>query len=82
VQLLLTASEEARLRRRSAELHGETDAAAIERTRDEVVRRDQDDSRVSQFLTAADGVVTLDTSDLTFEESVAAALAVVDAARG
>ena len=82
VRLLLTASEEARLRRRSAELHGETDDAAIERTRDEVVRRDQDDSTVSQFLTAADGVVTLDTSDLTFEESVEAALAVVDAARG
>lgn len=82
VRLLLTASEEARLRRRSAELHGQTDDEAIERTRDEVVRRDQDDSTVSQFLTAADGVVTLDTSDLTFEESVAAALEVVDAARG
>lgn len=81
VRLLLTASEEARLRRRSTELHGEADAAAIEATRDEVLRRDRDDSTVSQFRTAADGVTTLDTSELTFEESVAAAISVVDAAR-
>ncbi|HQW73735.1 MAG TPA: (d)CMP kinase, partial [Ornithinibacter sp.] len=47
VRVLLTASEEARLRRRSAELHGSTDAAAVEATRDQVVRRDRDDSTVS-----------------------------------
>ena len=81
VRLLLTASEDARLRRRTQELHGGTDAESVERTRDEVVRRDRDDSTVSSFLTAADGVSTLDTSDLTFEESVAAAVALVDAAR-
>ena len=52
-----------------------------EATRDEVVRRDRDDSSVSQFLVAADGVLTLDTSEMTFEESVAAAIAAVDAVR-
>lgn len=80
VRILLTASEEARLRRRSAELHGEASAAAIEATRDQVVRRDRDDSTVSTFHEAADGVVLLDTSDLDFEASVQAVLDVVAAA--
>lgn len=82
VRVLLTASEEARLRRRSAELHGATDAAAVEATRDQVVRRDRDDSTVSTFTEAAPGVVLVDTSDLDFEQSVAAVLAVVAAETG
>ncbi|WP_404382850.1 (d)CMP kinase [Knoellia locipacati] len=77
VRLLLTASEEARLRRRSAEVHGTADEDAIAATRDQVLRRDRDDSAVSQFTVAADGVVTVDTSDLDFDESVEAVLAVV-----
>lgn len=80
VRVLLTASEEARLRRRSAELHGSTDAAAVEATRDQVVRRDRDDSTVSTFTEAAPGVVLVDTSDLDFDQSVAAVLDVVTAA--
>ena len=79
VRVLLTASEEARLRRRSAELHGSTDAAAVEATRDQVVRRDRDDSTVSTFTEAAPGVVLVDTSDLDFDQSVAAVIAVVTA---
>jgi len=79
VRVLLTASEEARLRRRSAELHGTVDAAAVEATRDQVVRRDRDDSTVSTFTEAADGVVLLDTSELDFDESVEAVLDVVAA---
>lgn len=79
VRVLLTASEEARLRRRSAELHGAVDAAAVEATRDQVVRRDRDDSTVSSFTEAADGVVLVDTSDLDFDESVEAVLDVVAA---
>jgi CMP/dCMP kinase len=80
VRILLTASEEARLRRRSAELHGEASAATMEATRDQVVRRDRDDSTVSTFHEAADGVVLVDTSDLDFEQSVRAVLEVVAAA--
>ena len=76
-----TASEAARLARRNRELHGADDAAAVAATRDQVVRRDRDDATVSQFTEAADGVVTLDTSDLDFDGSVAAVVAVVDAAR-
>lgn len=82
VRVLLTASVEARLARRATELHGEAGQAAVEATRDQVVRRDRDDSTVSDFLSAADGVVTVDTSDLDFDGSVAAVLRVVDAVVG
>lgn len=82
VRILLTASEEARLRRRSAEVHGSADEEAIAATRDQVLRRDRDDSAVSQFTVAADGVVTVDTSDLDFDESVEAVLAVVASLAG
>ncbi len=81
VRVLLTASEEARLRRRSLEVHGAADEEAISATRDQVLRRDRDDSTVSQFTVAADGVVVVDTSDLDFDASVEAVLAVVTAAR-
>lgn len=74
VRILLTASEEARLRRRSTELHGHAQAHAVEATRDQIVRRDRDDATVSEFTVAADGVVTIDTSDLDFEQSVQAVL--------
>ncbi|WP_411286166.1 (d)CMP kinase [Lapillicoccus sp.] len=79
VRILLTASEEARLARRATELHGEADAQAMAATHDQVVRRDRDDSTVSQFTSAADGVVTVDTSHLDFDGSVEAVLAVVRA---
>jgi cytidylate kinase len=77
VRLLVTASEEARLRRRSAELHGTSDAAAVEATRDQVVRRDRDDSTVSTFTEAAEGVHRVDTSELDLEASIEAVLDVV-----
>lgn len=80
VRVLLTASEAARLRRRSAELHGATDDASVEATRDQVVRRDRDDSTVSSFTEAAEGVTLVDTSDLDFEASVEAVLDVVASA--
>ncbi|GAB2473500.1 bifunctional cytidylate kinase/GTPase Der [Xylanimonas ulmi] len=77
VRVLLTASEEARLRRRSLDVHGVADADAVEATRDQVLRRDRDDSTVMEFQVAADGVVTVDSSDLDFEQTVRAVLAVV-----
>lgn len=81
VRILLTASEEARLARRSKELHGAADADAVEATRSQVVDRDRADSAVSEFTVAADGVTTLDTSHLDFDGSVEAVLQVVEAAR-
>nr|WP_297429885.1 (d)CMP kinase [uncultured Actinotalea sp.] len=77
VRILLTASEEARLARRALEVHGSADTASVEATRDQVVRRDAQDSTVVDFLTAADGVVTVDSSDLDLEQTVDAVLAVV-----
>lgn len=82
VRVLLTASEEARLRRRSLEVHGAADATAVDATRDQVLRRDQDDAKVTQFHVAADGVATVDSSDLDFEQTVDAVLAVVAQAEG
>ena len=79
VRVLLTASQEARLRRRSAELHGSTDPSAVAATHDQVVRRDRDDSTVSTFTEAAEGVVLVDTSGLDFDSSVEAVLDVVAA---
>jgi len=81
VRILLTASQEARLARRSKELHGAADADAVAATRSQVVDRDKADSAVSEFTVAADGVTTIDTSHLDFQGSVEAVLQVVEAAR-
>lgn len=74
VRILLTAAERARLARRALEVHGSDDEAALQAIRDQVVRRDADDATVSSFQVAADGVLHLDSSTLTFEETVAAVL--------
>ncbi|TNB73422.1 (d)CMP kinase [Arthrobacter sp. BB-1] len=74
VRMLLTASEEARLRRRGIQLGGTQDA---EQLAAQVTRRDARDSTVVNFTKAASGVVTLDSSDLDFEQTVAAALVIV-----
>lgn len=76
-RILITASEQARLARRALEVHGSADAEQLAATRDQVLRRDADDSTVSTFLEAADGVVTLDTSDLSLEQVIASVLALV-----
>lgn len=81
VRILMVASEQARLARRSKEVHGGADDAMLAATRAQIVDRDKADSTVSSFLTAADGVVTLDTSELTFDQSVEAVLCLVERAR-
>ena len=78
VRIRLVAREEARLARRALELHGTADDAAIAATRDQVLRRDADDSTVSEFSEAADGVITLDSSALSLEETLEAATRVVE----
>lgn len=70
VRLLVTASEEARLIRRAAELEAAGKAVDAAALRDQVVRRDKDDATVSQFLTAPEGVTLVDTSDMTLDEVV------------
>ena len=77
VRVLLTASPQARLARRALDVHGTDSAAALHATRDQVLRRDRDDSTVVDFLVAADGVITVDSSDLDLEQTVQAILDVV-----
>lgn len=81
VRILLTASEQARLKRRSRELHGDAKADSVAATRAQVLDRDRADSAVSEFTVAADGVTLIDTSDLDFDGSVRAVLDVVAATR-
>jgi cytidylate kinase len=77
VRILLTADESVRLARRAQQDLGAADAAAVEATRRAVVERDRVDSRTTAFTTAADGVVTVDSTHLDFEGTVAAVLEVV-----
>jgi len=66
VRVLLTASEEVRLRRRSLDLPGSVSLEA------QLSDRDKKDSRVVDFLNPAPGVTLLDTTELDFEQSVTA----------
>jgi cytidylate kinase len=73
VRILLTAAPEVRAARRSKELTTQdvaTVAAAMQ-------RRDASDSKVVDFLVAAPGVDVVDSSDLDFEQTVQAVLALV-----
>lgn len=67
LRLLLTASPEARLRRRRGDLGAGVSDADL---RDQVLRRDRDDSTLVEFSTPAEGVTLLDTSEMTFEQVV------------
>ncbi|MFP5359401.1 MAG: (d)CMP kinase, partial [Actinomycetes bacterium] len=75
VRILMTADEEVRVARRAGE------GADVATVREAVLGRDRKDATVVEFHTAADGVVTLDTTDLTIEEAVDAVLTLVAAAR-
>ncbi|WP_210505171.1 (d)CMP kinase [Naasia sp. SYSU D00057] len=79
VRVLLTADESVRVQRRRAELSG---ASTADVTR-LVVERDRKDAQVVDFMTAAEGVTTLDSTSLSFEETVDAMVALVrEAAAG
>lgn len=73
VRILLTADEEVRIARRSAELADHSASHVGEALR----RRDAADSRVVDFMNAAAGVTTVDSTDLDFDQTVDAVIAVV-----
>lgn len=75
-RILLTAAPEVRAARRSAELTSQ-DAAAVAEA---LHRRDAADSKVVDFLAAAPGVEVVDSTDLDFDQTVDAVLAVIDRA--
>lgn len=70
IRVLLIASEDARLTRRAKEIAGKADEETIAKTRDIVSGRDRIDSAVTKFMTASDGVVTIDSSNLSIDEVV------------
>lgn len=71
VRVLLTAREEVRQARRSGQ-------AVAGVGSDDVAARDRADSAVTSFLSAANGVTTLDNSDLSFEQTLDALIRLVD----
>lgn len=81
VRILLTADARSRLERRAIEMHGQATDDAVAAMHDLVLRRDADDATVSAFHIAAEGVIELDSSGLSFEETVEAVLAAVRAVR-
>jgi cytidylate kinase len=73
VRILLTASEEARMARRSAEVTGQS----AEETARQLSTRDRLDSKVVDFMTAAPGVSTVDSTHLDFDQTVQAVVELV-----
>jgi cytidylate kinase len=78
VRVLLTASPEVRASRRAKELP-EADRHDVARS---IAERDAKDSQVVDFLEAAEGVTTLDSTDLDFDGTVEALVALVREAAG
>jgi cytidylate kinase len=76
-RILLTASEEARLRRRGLQLGGTQNESQLAT---QVLARDAKDSTVVNFTQAADGVMTVDSSDLDFEQTIDAVLDAISTA--
>lgn len=68
VRVLLVADPEARVARREAELAGKATKDAVV---DQVLRRDKDDSTVSNFTEAAEGVTVIDSTFILPDEVVA-----------
>ena len=78
VKFFLTASAEVRASRRHAELVAKGQAVTPEDTLADVKRRDaQDEGRAVAPLKRADGAILVDSTNLTFEETVASMLAQV-----
>lgn len=71
VRVLLTADETTRMKRRGLELPTQSDSDLNRQIRD----RDVADAKVSEFMSAAEGVVTIDSTHLDFEQTVDAVLA-------
>ena len=82
VKLFVTASAECRAERRYQELVGKGLDISFETVLADVKERDdRDRNRATSPLVPADDAVMLDTSDLTIAQAVAAAVAIVEAAR-
>lgn len=78
-KIFLTASADARARRRTADRLARGQQVTLEQMRDEIIKRDAiDSSRSVAPLRPADDAISLDNSDLTIDETVARALEIVN----
>ena len=71
-RILLTASEEVRLRRRSAELPEGISIA------EQITKRDQNDAKVVDFFSPAQGVELVDSTELDFGSTVEAIIRIIE----
>lgn len=74
-RLLLTASESVRLQRRSKELSADSASAVV----NQVSKRDENDSKIVDFMKAAPGVTLVDSSELDFNQTVSVMIAQITA---
>jgi cytidylate kinase len=77
VRILLTADEDVRIARRQAELDG---TVAAPHVGESLVARDRSDQSVVDFMQAAPGVTLLDSTPLTFDETVSAMILLIEKA--
>lgn len=73
VRILLTAREEVRIARRAGDVAGQD----LAETTASVRERDAKDSRVVDFFTASPGVTVVDSSDISFSDTVSAIVDIV-----
>ena len=83
-RLLVTASEAVRLERRGAELakgqNPSSDAMAAEKLKRQISQRDASDAKVVDFMTPAEGVTLVDTTELDFNQTVRTVLDLINQA--
>lgn len=80
VKIFLTASAEARARRRCLELEQKGMATPFEEVLRDIEYRDkQDSSRAAAPLKAADDAITVDSTELSFEETVKVVCGIIEA---
>lgn len=77
VRILLTADEEVRIARRSAELATASGTSGAASTAEQLRERDRRDAQVVDFMTAAPGVTTIDSTHLDFDGTVRAVVDLV-----
>jgi CMP/dCMP kinase len=81
-RVLLTASEQVRMARRSGQLTAAASGVDAETLTAQVAGRDRTDSAHSSFERPAEGVALVDSSELDFDQTVAAVLAAVQQQAG
>ena len=77
LRVLLTAAEDVRIARRAAELEGIVESPQVG---DSLAARDKSDQKVVDFMNAAPGVFVVDSTTLSFDETVQALLDLVSEA--